>query len=55
MQKDSFTGKKQEKTVEFYSYQVSLKGRLEIEELLCIDQGRDKHFQTMWSEIYQHV
>ena len=47
--------KKNNKDCSFYTFQVNLKNRLDIEYLLCKEEGKESFFEKSWKEIYEKL
>ena len=47
--------KKDNHSIEFYSYQIELKSRLEIESIICTQQNKSEYFNEMWKDIIEHL
>ena len=47
--------KKSSKNLDFYSYQIELKNRLEVEAVCCIQQNCIEKFNAMWNDVLENL
>ena len=50
-----YNQKKQEKEIDFYTYQIELKNRLEIEAMICTQRNSVEHFNEKWKLITDNL
>ena len=50
-----YNSKRKQKYITFMDFLSILKNKLNIEEMICIQQERQEHFMNTWSYLYQEL